>query len=538
MARGRFDERMKRKHLLSALGAFAICITPATASDRPNFLLIVCDDLGYSDIGCYGGEIQTPNLDRLATDGLRFTQFYNNAVCVTTRASLYTGLYPRQGTGGLFRSNMVTLGDVLRDAGYQTSMTGKWHLGSEPVKQPFNRGFDEYYGLLSGCSSFFNPVKPDPDFYNGGKVRPSSHNGKPITKFPENYYSTDDFTDHAVKMIERFSKSEKPFFINLNYTAPHFPLHALPEDIAKYRGKYADGYEPLRKQRYKRLIELGLIDPKTTALSIVDPKTGEFRYDYEVIPWDKLDPETRAREEARMEVYAAMVDRMDQGIGRVLEALKESGTAENTVVFFLSDNGGCASWPNENKEPGFFEYNKNVPVGDPRGYEFVGKAWGWAQNSPFRKHKVWPYEGGIGTPMIVRWPDGVKAGSITHQPGHLIDFMPTLLELAKGKYPEKRGNEDVPPFEGTSLVPILQGKQRQQPNFLAWSLYGNHAYREGDWKIVWNSSPEPDQRRWELFDLAKDRSETNNLAEEFPERVRKMEAKWRVWGAKTGVVSN
>ncbi len=458
----------------------------------PNILLIVCDDLGFSDIGCYGGEIQTPNLDQLAAEGLRFTQFYNCAVCVTTRAALYTGLYARfydkaRGTGGRFLPEMTTLGSVLKTAGYQTGMTGKWHLGHTPPKRPIDRGFDEFYGLLDGCSSFFNPIKPDPDFYNGGRIRNFTHNEKTVKSFPDDFYATDAFTDHAIETIQRFSKSEKPFFINLNFTAPHYPLHALPQDIARYRGKYADGYDALRKRRYVRLAELGIIDPESVPLSPVDPKQGEFRYDYQVVPWDDLDENSRAREEARMEVYAAMVDRMDQGIGRLLKALDESGEAENTLVIFFSDNGGCASWPTEKKEPGFIEYNEGIPVGDSRGYEFVGRSWGWAQNSPFRRHKVWTYEGGISTPMIVRWPAAVKAGSLTHQPGHVVDMMPTLLELSGGEYPKKREGLAVPPMEGHSLVPICRGEKRKMPN-LGWALYGNYAWREGDRKIVFNAS--------------------------------------------------
>ncbi len=499
------------------------------AAERPNIVMIVCDDLGYSDIACYGGEIQTPNLDQLAAEGLRFSQFYNAAVCIMTRAALYTGLYPRQGKGGLLRPNMVTLGEVLRDANYSTAMTGKWHLGNDPQRQPIHRGFDEYYGLLDGCSSFFNPAKPDPDFYNGGKVRTFAHNQKvKITDFPDDYYATDAFTDHAVKTIQDLTKKGKPFFINLNYTAPHFPLHALPEDIEKYRGKYADGYEPLRKRRHQKLIELGIIDAETK-LSPVDLPRGSFRYDYEVIPWDKLDEATRAREEARMEVYAAMVDRMDQGIGKVLAALKETGAEDNTLVIFFSDNGGCSSWPTSAKEPGFLEYNKGIPVGDPRGYEFVGKSWGWAQNSPFRKHKVWPYEGGIATPMIVRWPARISAGKITHQPGHLVDFMPTLLELAGAEYPKERGGLEIPPLEGHSLVPVLEGRQRTQPESFAWSFLKNHAYREGDWKIIWNISPPLNDRKWELYNLKEDRSETNDLSEAHPQVVKEMVANWQEW---------
>ncbi len=487
---------------------------------RPNVLLILCDDLGYSDIGCYGGEIHTPSLDGLAKEGLRFTQFYNCAVCVTTRAALTTGLYPRQGSGGLLRKNMVTLGEVLREAGYNTALTGKWHLGSEPPKRPIDRGFDEYYGLLSGCCNFFNPAKQDPIFYNGGKYRPFAHNNTRITEFPDDFYSTDAFSDHAITTVERFSKSDKPFFLHLCYTAPHFPLHALPEDIKRYRGKYADGYDPLRKQRHQRQIQMGLVDASWT-LSPVDKKTGDFRYDYDVVPWDEL--EEREREEHRMEVYAAMVDRMDQGIGRVLKSLKDCGVADNTIVFFLSDNGGCASWPRNEKE--FNEYNRDVPVGDTRGYEFVGKAWGWAQNSPFRRHKTWTYEGGIATPMIVRWPGKVQAGSITHQPGHLIDFMPTLLELAGGTYPNNYHGNEILPGEGKSLTPILRGNQREPHESLCWALMGNRAIRQGDWKLVWGAS----DKRWELYNLSKDRTETNDLAKKHPDRVNTMVAAWQQW---------
>ena len=518
---------MKGRLLCGVLLLLSITGFAQDRSMRPNIILIVADDLGFSDLGCYGGEIETPHLDRLASEGLRFTQFYNSAVCVTTRAGLYTGLYPRFGKGGLLRPEMTTLGSVLQKAGYRTAMTGKWHLGDRAPKRPVDRGFEEYYGLLSGCSSFFNPAKPDPVFYNGGKVRPFAHNDRAITEFPEDYYATDAFTDHAIETVKRFAESDDPFFINLNYTAPHFPLHALPEDIEKYRGKYRDGYEALRKSRYQRLFELGIFtDRETVLLSEVDRKNSDFRYDYEVVPWEKLDESTRAREEARMEVYAAMVDRLDQGIGRLLAALEESGEAGNTIVFFFSDNGGCASWPTGAREPGFFEYNRDIPVGDPRGYEFVGKAWGWAQNSPFRRHKVWSFEGGICTPMIVRWPGRIKSGSITRQPGHVIDFMPTLMELAGADYPESS-----PPIEGRSLVPILRGEQREQPEFLAWSLYGNHAWREGDWKIVWDTSID----RWLLFDLESDRSETRDLAKVHPDRVKEMAKRWNDWAVKCGV---
>ena len=493
-----------------------------SADERPNVLLILCDDLGFSDLGCYGGEIHTPNLDQLAAEGLRFTQFYNCAVCVTTRSALLTSLHPRQDRPPRLRTNMLTLGEAMRRAGYATSLTGKWHLGSTTPLRPIDRGFDEYYGLLSGCCNFFNPARQDPVFYNGGKHRPFAHNDRRITEFPEGFYTTDAFSDHAIEMIRRHAGGDKPFFVHLCYTAPHFPLHAFDEDVERYRGKYDEGYHALRRRRHQRQQELGLF-PTAPALSPPDRKTGSFRYDYDVPDWDQLTPQQRGRERARMEVYAAMVDRMDRGIGRVLAALKETGVAEDTVVMFLSDNGGCASWPR--KEKGFNEYNEGIPVGDGRGYEFVGKGWGWAQNVPFRRFKTWCYEGGIATPMIVRWPGKVAPDSITHQVGHIIDFMPTLLELAGSDYPESFEGRELLPLEGKTLLPVLRGQQREGHASLSWELYGNRAIRQGDWKLVWGAS----DKQWELYDLKSDRSETKNLAAKFPQRVAAMSADWQAW---------
>jgi len=496
------------------------------AGQRLNVLLILCDDLGYSDLGCYGGEIQTPNLDRLAADGMRFTQFYNCAVCVTTRSALLTGLYPRQARRPRLLANAITLGEAMRQAGYATSLTGKWHLGSEAPLRPIDRGFDEYYGVLDGCCNFFNPAKQDPLFYNGGRFRPFAHNGRRITEFPEGYYTTDAFSDHAVKTIQRFAQGDKPFFVHLCYTAPHFPLHAFDEDIERYRGKYSDGFHAMRERRHQRQAEMCLF-ASTPKLSAAENKKGDYRYDYDVPNWQTLPTAERKREEARMETYAAMVDRMDRGIGRVLAALKESAVADSTVVVFLSDNGGCATWPNhgQGQEKGFIKYNKGIAVGDSRGYEFVGKGWGWAQNSPFRQFKGWCYEGGIATPMIVRWPGTVAPGSITHQVGHVFDFMPTLLELAESKYPSEFKGNELLPLEGKSLLPIFRGRKRDGHASLSWELFGNRAIRQGDWKLVWGAS----EKTWELYDLKADRSETDNLATQFPERVTAMARDWEAW---------
>lgn len=508
----------------------AVClstlVTAAGADARPNVLLILCDDLGYSDLGCYGGEIRTPNLDHLAAEGLRFTQFYNSAVCVTTRAALTTGLHPRFGNRGLLRPEMVTLGEVMQAAGYATSYTGKWHLGSASPKRPIDRGFEEYYGLLSGCCNFFNPAKQDPVFYNGGNFRPFAHNETPITEFPADYYTTDAFTEHAIATIRKHAAGDKPFFHYLCYTAPHFPLHAPEEDIQRYQGQYAEGYFHLRRRRHQRQIELGIVDADWK-LSAADHRTGDYRYDYEIAAWEEV--ADRAREQRRMEVYAAMVDRMDQGIGRLLKALDEFELADNTLVCFLSDNGGCASWPRD--EAGFEKYNRDIPVGDRRGYEFVGKGWGWAQNAPFRRFKTWTYEGGIATPLIVRWPGQITSGTITRQVGHLVDFMPTLLELAGGTYPETIRQQRVPPLEGKSLLPIFRGRQRQGHDSICWALYGNRAIRQGDWKLVWGAS----DRHWELYNMAADRTETNDLAGRFPDRVAQMAEHWQAWAEKCEV---
>ncbi|MSU73357.1 MAG: arylsulfatase [Opitutus sp.] len=505
-----------------AAGAFA---APAT---RPNVVLILADDLGFSDLGAYGGEIRTPNLDRLATQGLRFTQFYNCAVCVTTRAALTTGLYPRQGKGGLLRDNMVTIGDVMRQAGYATALIGKWHLGGKAPLRPIDRGFDEYYGLLDGASNHFNPAQPDPKFYNGGATRLFADGDRRVTEFPRDFYSTDAFSARAADFIRRSARADRPFFLHLCYTAPHFPLHAPAEDVARYRGKYRDGYDALRARRFQRQIELGLIDPAVSKLSPVDRKTGSFRYEYEVPPWAKLDAATRKREEERMEVYAAMVDRFDQGVGRVLAALDATEAGRNTVVFFLSDNGGCGTWPENVAE--FLAHNRDLPVGDARGYEFVGPGWGWAQNAPFRRHKTWTYEGGICTPMIVRWPGVAAAGALTHVPGHVVDFFPTLLELAGGNHSATINGRATLPPEGESLLPILRGQPAAaSPRTLCWELYGNRAVRQGEWKLVWGAS----DRRWELYHLATDRSETTNVASAHPKRVAALAAEWDQWAART-----
>jgi arylsulfatase len=363
--------------------------------------------------------------------------------------------------------------------------------------------------LLDGCSNFFDPSQPDPA-YKGGRVRTFGQNDELITTFPEDYYTTDAFTDHAIATLKRFTAQSKPFFLHICYTAPHYPLHAKPEDIARYRGKYLMGWDKLRANRYQRLQDLGLISPATWPLSGPDSRAYS---------WETADHDF---EDHRMAVYAAMIDSVDQNIGRLRKALQETGADSNTAIFFLSDNGGCA------EEPGGRDPAKRVP-GPKNDYVAVGPAWGWAQNSPFRRYKSWVHEGGISTPMIAWHPGAIEPNTITEQPGHIIDFMPTFLEMAQAKYPITHEGNSILPVEGQSLLPILQGKTRTEPKYLAWEWAGNRAYRQGRWKVVWDKLV----KSWELYDLKTDRTETRNLASIDPDRTRDLSMAWHAWARKT-----
>ncbi len=520
--------------LIAIAAAIGMGESRGSETPRPNILFILADDLGFSDLGSYGGEIRTPNLDQLARDGMRFTQFYNAAVCATSRVSLMTGLYNRRTSGGFLKDNMTTLAEVLQRAGYATAAIGKWHLGSDARNRPLARGFDEHYGILGGSSDHFDPGKPVPMFMSR-QSEPKRRedffdNDKLVMDFPDDFYSTDAYSNRAIETIREFGGKDRPFFIYLSYTAPHFPIQAPMENVRKYQGRYGSGYTRLREERFQRQIELSVINPAITKLSAADRRSGDFAYDYDIPVWEALTAEARDREEQRMEVYAAMVDRLDQGIGRVLGTLEATGAARNTIVLFLSDNGGCASWfPDQVEE--LSAYNENRPVSDPRVYEFVGPGWGWAQNTPFRRFKVWTYEGGISTPLIVRWPGVTQPGTITDQAGHVVDFMPTLLKAAGVNYPRRRNGLIVPPMEGEDLGPVLRGGSavpREVPFY--WEVWGNRALRKGDWKIVWGASA----RRWELFDLASDRAETVDLAHLHPERLTALVGEWEQMASQAG----
>lgn len=486
--------------------------TWAQAADRPNIVLIMCDDMGFSDIGCYGGEIETPHLDRLAAEGMRFTQFYNNAKCTTTRASLITGLYPRP-RGGLLKPNMVTIPEVLAPAGYRSILSGKWHLGSSAPRRPSDRGFDQYYGLLDGCCNFHDPALPDPPF-KGGRIRWFGEDDRRITEFPEGFYTTDAFTDYACTAIRDAVDDEKPFFLHVCYTAPHYPLHAKPDDIAKYRGRYRDGWDALRRQRHQRQIEMGLVDPDW---DLPGP-------DREVADWESL-PNADYFDHL-MATYAGMVDCMDQGIGRILSTLDEAGVTDETIVLFLSDNGGCAELPggiDEQRVPGVKEY-----------YTCCGPGWAYAQNTPFRRFKSWVHEGGISTPLIVRWPGVTPSGSWCRDVAHIIDLLPTCLDVAQADYPAERDGEAVLPCEGRSLVPLLRGETRSARETLCWEWAGNRAIREGRWKLVWDKKV----KSWELYDVVVDRTEMHDLAAQHPDRVSAMSERWSDWARTTGVKRN
>jgi len=477
------------------------------------------DDMGWSDIGPYGAEIiQTPHLDRIASEGLRFRQFYNNAKCTTTRASLLTGLYPRKGGRGieLLDDRMITLGEAMKLAGYQTAISGKWHNGSRAPHRPFDRGFDHSYGVWDGCCNFFDPNLPDPKF-KGGRVRFFGEDDRRITEFPDDFFTTDAFADRAAQVIRRFAEKEEPFFVYVPFTAPHYPLHAKPEDIAKYKGKFSAGWDELHKRRHARTVELGLIN-KDWKLPPRDREAQSWE-SAQHIEWQNK----------RMEVYAAMIDCVDQGIGRILTALKESGVDDNTLVLFLSDNGSCA------ESPGGENNVEHVP-GPKEFYSHVGPSWAYAQNSPFRRYKSRMHEGGIATPMIARWPGVISPNAMTDQVGHIIDLLPTFLEMSGTPYPDTFNEKPIRPVEGISLLKTLKspGDEVARSEPLFWFFSGSRAIRDGDWKLVWDAKV----KRWELYDMVSDRTEMHDRSKDQPDKAKELAAAWEAWAKLTGVKYN
>jgi len=501
-----------------AMQCWASLVASVVAAEAPpNIVLIMADDVGYSDYGCYGGEIVTPNIDRLAREGLQFTQFYNNAVCVPTRFSLVTGLFPRHQPGLRLSGDMHSIGRVLGDAGYRSTLSGKWHLGSRAPNRPIDRGFVEYYGLADGCCNYFDPARKDPPFEGGDLIRDWMHNAEFIRQFPAGFYATDAITDHAIGQIRRAVAEKKPFFTHVCYTAAHSPLHAKPADIAKYRGKYAEGWDALRERRRKRQVELGLVDSAWA----VPPREPEVK------SWEAMSAAgepLRAWNESLMETYAAMVDSVDQNVGRILDVLDETGTAERTIVIVLNDNGGCA-------EQAGGDDPTNVP-GPKEHYVSCGAGWAYAQNTPFRRYKAWVHEGGISTPCLVRWPGVVRPGTRTGEVGHVIDLLPTLAEISGAAIPTESAGKPLLQPEGRSLAPVFRGEKPADRGPLYWASLDNRAIRRGDWKLVWDQNV----RRWELYDLARDRTEMNDLAKAQPDLANELEADWTAWAERTGAV--
>ncbi len=485
--------------LLVTLCLLVVARAAHCEAPRPNIVIILCDDMGFSDIGCYGGEIETPNLDRLAAGGIRFTDFHNNAKCTETRASLLTGLWHQQ-SKNLRKPGHVTMAEVLKSSGYTTLMSGKWHLASTPPE----RGFDRYFGFLGGAINFFTGL----DWGNGKNLMRLDSD---VYQVPAGFYSTDAFTDYALEFIDEAKRKDQPFFLYLAHNAPHFPLHALPEDIAKYKGRYDVGWDAIRRQRFAKLKELKIIDD-TWPLSPRDPK---------VEPWNRITDEQAKFLLPMMEVYAAMVDRLDQNIGRLVEHLKKHDAFDDTLIVFLSDNGAC---PYQRlRTPG-------VPPG-PADSDFAYDArWANMCNTPLRLYKQYAHEGGSSTPAIAHWPRGVKArGELTRFTSHLVDLMPTVVEVAGAEYPKTHQGTKVLPMEGVSLVPALkrQAERRERPIY--WEYAANHAVRDGNWKLVAERG-----RDWELYDLSVDRSETRDLAADNPQQVKRLAAGYNAWAQRVG----
>ncbi|MFH1719130.1 MAG: arylsulfatase [Planctomycetota bacterium] len=543
-----------RNMLIGSAGVYApsfLC-RPALSSQadklpRPNIVIILADDMGFSDAGCYGGEIDTPNLDRLAANGVRFMQFYNCARCCPTRASLLTGQYPHKvglvENGRSLTRNGMTIAEALKQAGYNTAMAGKWHQSETiPLKdkklhqkwldhqydpgQPFapletypvNRGFDKHYGVVWGVIDHFDPFS----LVDGTE---------PVEDVSDDYYFTDAITAKSVEYILGLSKSDKPFFLYVAHCAPHWPLHARPEDIARYKETYKAGWEKLRRDRYARMLRMGLFKEENTPLPPVQDRG---------VRWDQLHEDERAFQSAKMAVHAAMVDRVDQSIGTIVETLEQTGQFENTIIFFLSDNGASPEIPTQ---PGYdrssqtrdgrtIRYKGTFEPGSETTYTGIGPAWASASNTPFRYWKKESFEGGCHTPLVVHWPAGLKLkpGSITEEVSHVIDIMPTCLELAGARYPAEYHGNPLTPLDGRSLAPCLAGRERKGHEELFFEHMGGRAVRIGDWKLVALQN-EP----WRLYNLAQDRTETNDLAPSHPERVQSMILKWNQCAVRVGL---
>lgn len=545
--------KTRREFMQSAACASASAVLPLnrgmalgeseanSTHDRPNIVFILADDMGFSDLGCYGSEIETPNLDELARGGVRFSSFYNSPRCCPSRAALLTGLYSHQAGMGMMvadygrypypayagdlSQSCVTIAEALKAGGYNTLMAGKWHL--TPVTEgnhnyPLQRGFDRYYGIIDGAASYFDPASLTSD-----------NDPIEVAKEDKDYYFTNAIGDHSAQFIQDAAQKGRPFFLYAAFTAGHWPLMAPEETIAKYKGRYAKGWDAERASRHAKQLAMGLVRSEW-GITPRDPRVPQ---------WDFAS--FHEWEQRRMEVYAAQIDCLDQNIGKIVKKLRQLGILDNTMICFMSDNGGnfeeMGRLAAGDKRPPFMPYETRyglpvTPGNDPSimpgsatTFASYGIPWGNASNTPFRLYKHYAHEGGISTPFIVHWPRGLKSKGITHAIGHEIDVMPTCLEAAGVPYPTtSKAGTAPPPLEGKSLLPVLQGRGIAERS-LFWEHEGNCAVREGKWKLV---SRFPDS--WELYDMERDRTEMRNLADQYPDRVRKMIADYAAWAHRVG----
>jgi arylsulfatase len=498
-----------------------LSLSPAiqAAEAKPNIVVILVDDMGFSDIGNYGSEIPTPNLDTLAANGLRFTQFYNTGRCCPTRASLLTGLYPHQagvghmteddklpGYRGQLNDTCVTLAEVVKQAGYFTMTCGKWHVGQNHGVTPWGRGFDR--SLSAAAGGFYYPDNPRAIdiFLNGEEVKPDD------PRLGTEWYSTDLWTDFSLRFIDEARAAKKPFLLYLAHNAPHFPIQAPDEDVAKFRGMYKAGWDRLRQERLKRQIEMGLITSEWSLTSRPEAVTA----------WENLSADDQDRFDQIMAIAAASIHAMDRNVGRLVDHLAKAGELDNTLILFMSDNGGNA----ESGPKGILEQ----PKGQKHTVAWTGESWAVLENTPFRLFKHFEHEGGISTPLIAHWPNGIKAkGEWRTQPSHLIDIMPTCVELSGATYPREHKGQPIQPMEGRSLVPVFMGNT-PETRTLYWEHEGNRAVRQGDLKLVARKG-----QGWELYDMAADRTETKNLATKKPVKVEELSALWDEWAKRANV---
>lgn len=504
------------------------------SASRPNIIVILADDMGFSDLGCYGSEIQTPNLDKLAANGMRFTQFYNMSRCCPTRAALMTGLYAHQagigrmtndenlpGYRGRLTDKCVTLAEVLKSAGYFTATTGKWHLGGDdfsvtPPQRGFDRSLSTAHGGFYYGSAAKKKDKEGPLWLNGKNLAPGS------PELPQEWYTTDLFADFGSKFINEAVAEKKPFFLYLAFNAPHWPLMAPQQDIAKYRGKYMAGWDKLREQRYQRQLASGIIDSSWP----LSPLPKSWKSTEDVRPWDTYSDKEKERFDQIMSIYAGCVDHLDQAVGRVVENLKAKGVLDNTLILFLSDNGGNAEGGPDGKL-------SDTKKGEGQS-AWSGESWATLQNTPFRYFKHFQHEGGIATPLVAHWPAGItKGGTLCRERAHIIDIMATCVEVSGARYPAAFNGKPILPMEGKSLSAAFNGGKIGH-EALYWEHSGQAAMLEGDWKIVCTKMAKTGD--WELYNLTKDRTELHDLAATQPARVKEMAAKWETWAKRTGVL--